>query len=95
MPHLDSYFQFQNLPGQFLEMLTKACDQLAKNARQAIFSILQNLGQSLTDVPNALRDDDAVFSQQATNLVGLRCSRLDEALVLSALNFRTNLASTF
>ena len=53
---------------------------LALETRQSVLAVFQNVRQRRGEVTDPLRDGDAVFGQQAANLVGLRRPRLDEAL---------------
>jgi hypothetical protein len=53
---------------------------MAKRSWQAVFALLQDVGQALAEVRNAFGNDDAEFSQKASDLVGLCGPGLDETL---------------
>lgn len=61
-------------------MLCQALHQMAKYGRQIELGMIQNSGQALGDVTHPLGQDDAVFAQQSTDLIGLSCTRFDKAL---------------
>ena len=53
-------------------MLKQSLDELPEYARQLIARVFDEFGHAHGDIGNALRQDETVFTQQATNLVSLR-----------------------
>ncbi|KHE12919.1 hypothetical protein OI71_22290 [Aeromonas hydrophila] len=76
----DRFLQFIDLFVERFEVLVESHQQLAKHPWQAIFTIFQEFGYTLADVGDALRDDEPIFRQQSSDLVGLGGPGLDESL---------------
>jgi hypothetical protein len=80
MPGGDLDLDLAGLTVELLQLFHQPLHQQPKRPRQLIARILDQLRHSLGDMRDALRDDQPEFRQQASDLVGLRGTRLHEAL---------------
>ncbi len=80
MPAYARFLQLVDLLIEFLEVLVESHQQQAKRPWQAVFTILQEFGNTLADVGDALGDDEPIFRQKSSDLVGLGGPGLDEPL---------------
>ncbi|BAL24610.1 hypothetical protein AZKH_2304 [Azoarcus sp. KH32C] len=80
MPTLDLAFQLADLAVEFLQVVAKAREQLTEHSWQIALHVLQYLRQTLGNLLDPLRNDDAVFEQEPADLIGLGRARLDETL---------------
>lgn len=81
MPHLDLHVHLAHLTVQLIQVIAEALQQLAKYARQIVFAVFQDLGQTLGDVANALSNNDPLLRRQTANLIGQRGARLHKRLL--------------
>ena len=80
MPLLNLMIHLLHQLIQRLQMFAQLTQQSSEQARQTVLRILQYLRQTLANVSNPLRYHDAIFCQQATNLIRLCGALLHEAL---------------
>jgi len=80
MPSLDLSLDLADPSVEQLEVLEQSLDKLPECARQIIRRIFDQIRHTQGDVGNALRHNEAVLAQQATDLGGLSGASLHEAL---------------
>src|SRR5499426_1583038 len=80
MPSLDLRFELADLAIELLEVLQQSLHQMPERSRQLVSGILEDLWHALPHIGDALWHHQAELPEQATNLVGLRSARLNEAL---------------
>ena len=80
MPRLDLGLELFDLTPKFLEMVEQSLNEYAKGARQLVVGIFDQLRDPRGDVTDALWNDKSKLAEKATNLIGLRRARLNEAL---------------
>src|SRR5262249_34129578 len=80
MPRLDLRFEFADLAIELLEVVQQALHQMPERCRQLVSRILEDLWHALPHIRDALWHHQTELAEQATDLVGLRSARLNEAL---------------
>ena len=80
MPCLDLHLDLVDLLVELLQVLQQAVDQLSEQPRQLVARILDQVWYSAGDEANPLGHDHPVLCQEAADLVGLGCARLDKGL---------------
>src|SRR5262245_42499688 len=80
MPSLDLRFEFADLAIELLEVVQQSPHQRRERCRELVSGILEDLWHTLPHSRDALWHHQAELAEQATDLVGLRSARLNEAL---------------
>ncbi len=80
MPCLDLCFELFNLAPEFLEVVEQSLNEHTEGARELVVGVFDQFWHPRSDIANALRNDEAKLAEQAANLIGLRRTRLHEAL---------------
>ena len=80
VPRLDLRFELADLAIELLQVVQQSLHQMRERCRQLVSRILEDLGHALPHIRDALWHHQAELAEQATDLVGLRSARLDEAL---------------
>ena len=80
MPCLDLCLEFLDVAIQILEVIKKSLHEQAKRTRQFVKTVLDQLWNARCDVADALRNDDAGFTEEPANLISLSRARSHEAL---------------
>src|SRR5262245_65079963 len=80
MPSLDLRFELADLAIELLEVVQQSLHQMPERCRQLVSGILEDLWHAPPHIRDALWHHQAELAEQATDLVGLRGARLNEAL---------------
>src|SRR5262249_34851440 len=80
MPRLDLRFELPDLAIELLEVVQQSLHQRPEHCRQLVRGILEVLWHALPHIRDPLWHLQADLPEQATDLVGLRRARLNEAL---------------
>ena len=80
MPSLDLRFELADLAIELLEVVQQSLHQMPERCRQLVTCILEDLWHAPSHIRDALWHHQAELAEQATDLVGLRSARLNEAL---------------
>src|SRR5262245_52094788 len=80
MPSLDLRFELADLAIELLEVVQQSLHQMPERCREFVRGILEDLGHTLSHIRDALWHHQVELTEQATDLVGLRSARLNEAL---------------
>lgn len=75
VPACDLPLELGDLLAHRLEVLTQPLNELAHHLRQSVFAVFEDLGKTLSDVPNPFGDHDPELGQQP-----LRGARLHKCL---------------
>ena len=80
MPCVDLLFELFNLALKFLEVVERSLDEYAEGSGELGIGVFDQFWHPRSDMANASRNDEAKLTEQAANLIGLRRTRLHEAL---------------
>lgn len=80
MPTLDLTLEFADLTVELLQVLQQPIDQESEATGKFVAGVLDQIGHSCVDVPDALGKREAELDQQPADLVGLSAARVNEAL---------------